>query len=118
LELRTLEAGFRPRIGVVEKVAVGPLEIETEGDGLAHPQVAEFLPPLVERPGLHGWPQFGRELALDDPAVIDGGEIVFRRPDPGGEFLPVEDVAFLERLESGLPLAIELDADAVEMVQP
>ena len=55
--------------------------------------------------------------ALDDLAGVERREIVAGRPDARREFLAEGDVALLEGLERGLPLAEEVDADAVEIVE-
>ena len=112
------EEGDDPLVGRVHDVLVGPFEVEGEPDRLAHPRILELLAPGVEVPALDARGRAVVQRLLLHPPVLDGGEIVGRRPEARGVFLVVVDRAGLERLEGDLPLAIIFEAQPVEIVLP
>ena len=116
LVVGAFETGVRALVGAVEEVAPGPFEVEAQRDRPPHARVAEALAALVDRRRLHRRPLLAGKLALDHLAGGDRRKIIAGRPGARDEFLPVENVALLERLECGLPVAVEFDADAVEIV--
>ena len=78
---------MRARIGAVHDGLVGPFEIERVAQRLADARILELVAAGVDEPALRARRRLiGQRLALD-AAVLDGGEIVARRPDPRGEFL-------------------------------
>src|SRR6185369_8919575 len=114
--VRLLEAGLRALIGAVEEVAPCPFEVEAKRYRLPHARVAKLLAPLVDGGGLHRGQSLGGEFAFDHLAGGEGRKIVSRCPDPRGGFLPIEDLALLERFEAGGAVLVELDSNALEIV--
>ena len=104
------------RIGAVHDGLVGPFEIERLDQRLAHPRVLEFLAAGIDEPALRAGRRFvGQDFALD-AAVLDGREIVARRPDPRGEFLAEQVVLSGKALERDIAIAVEFVTHGVEII--
>src|SRR5437870_3046552 len=103
-------------IGAVHDGLVSPLEIEGIDERFAQAPVLEFGAPGVEVPALRARGRVVGQNVLLYAALLDGGEIVARRPDARGEFLAKEIVLAGEPLEGDIAVAVELVADDVEIV--
>ena len=82
-------------IEAVEKILVGPFEIKGEIEGLAHPDVLEFLAPQVEKIALRAGRRFIGQHGLLDAAILQRREIIGRGPVARGVFFAKIDDAGL-----------------------
>ena len=105
-------AGVQP----VEQRLVGPLEVEQQAERLAHPDVGELAPPHVDPEPLRARGPPVREALLDDPALAQRREVVFRGPDLREELLVEQVFPRLQRLEGGGVVGEVLVDVAVEVV--
>ena len=115
-QLGVREIALGARVGAVEEVLVGPLEVERVGERVPHPRVGEERPPRIVGERLHP----GRDLVLDllllHEALLDRGEVVARRPALGGVLLAEVVGARLEGLERHGAVAVVVVAQDVEVV--
>ena len=80
--VRILERRMGARIGAVHDGLVGPFEIERQDQRLAHPRIPELVAAEIDEPALRARRRIvGQDFALD-PAILDGREIIARRPEP------------------------------------
>ncbi len=83
---------------------------------LAQPRIGELLPPRIDEPALRARRRIvGQHVALD-PAVLEGGKIVARRPGARGEFLAEQIIAGGKAFEADVAVAIIFEAHGVEIV--
>src|SRR6185437_16587521 len=98
LELVRAWLAFRHHVGVlkhrdgtlvraVHDGLVGPLEVESVVERLAHARIGELLTSRVDEPALGARRRIVRDGVALDPAVLYGREIVARRPGARGELL-------------------------------
>src|SRR6202521_454001 len=117
-EFRALEEARRAPVGAVIEVGVHPLEVEKLAERLAHADVGEWRPAGVEYERQHrAWLPADEPLA-DEPAAFRRGEIVLRPPAPGVALEAHVVEPALERLEVGIGVAVEVEAQLVEIVMP
>src|SRR5665213_4494580 len=86
-------------------------------DRLAHAHVGKHRPARVEHQAVHAFRQSVREFLLDHTTVTQRRKIVSRLPAPRIGFQPQVVVAFLERLEMRVAVAVVIETDAVEIPQ-
>src|SRR5690606_37195480 len=108
---------MRPVVEPVKQVLVDPFEIETECDSLPDARVAKALAGLVVRLSIETVTGFGRELPLEHAAVLHGREIIAGSPYLRCELAAPGDIALLEGLESRIAVAVELNANTIEMIE-
>src|ERR1700689_5897143 len=95
------------RIGAVHDGLVGPFESERLDQRLANARIPEFVAADIYKPPLRARRRvIGQGFALD-PAILHGGEIIARGPDPRGEFLTEQVVLRSEALERDIAVAVE-----------
>ena len=112
------EEAFGARVLAEKEVAVGPLEVEGEGERPAHAPVLENGPAGVHGEGLHpGRPSMG-DLDLLQPAVAHRRHVVLQRPGLGLVLVVIIDVAGLEGLADDGIVTEVLIADALEVGAP
>src|SRR6201999_2994362 len=84
---------------------------------LAHARIPELLATGVDEPALRARGRLVRHLLTLDPSVLDGREIVARRPDARGELLAEQVVLAGKALESDVAIAIEFVADDIVIIE-
>ena len=104
------------RIGAIHDGLVGPLEIERLDQRLAHARILELVAAGIDEPALRARRGFVRQGFALDAAVLDGGEIIARRPDPRGELLAEQIAPCGEAFEGDVAIAIEFVAHDIEIV--
>ncbi len=112
-QLAILEIAADPFILAIEQILVGPFEVESEIERLAHAAVLKLRTPQVEHEGLHGLRALDLHLLALDVAIAHGGEVIARRPVFRARFLPVVEITRLEALERHGRVAVIVEADLV-----
>ena len=115
---RILEHRMRALVGAVHDVLVGPFEIEGVDQRLAQAAVLEFLAPHIDEPALRAGRRIVRQDVALDAAVLEGREIVARRPGARGELLAEQIVLGGEADEGDLAVAVIFVAHRVEIALP
>ena len=105
------------RIGAVHDRFVGPFEIERQDQRLADARIPEFLAAGIEEPALRARGRLVGQCFELDAAVLDGGEIVTRRPHPRREFLAEQVVLRGEALEGDVAIPIEFVTHDIVIVE-
>src|SRR5437763_15522646 len=104
------------RICSVRYGLVGPFEIESLDERLAHARNPEFVATGIDKPALRARRRFvGQCLALD-AAILDRRKIITRRPYPCGKFFAEQVAPCGEALERNVAIAIKLEAHGIEVV--
>src|ERR1700733_9102452 len=103
-------------IGAVHDVLVGPLEIESIVERLAHPRIVKLWPPHIDKPALRAGRRIVGQHVFLDAAVFDRREIVARRPDARGELFVEQIGAGGKAFERDIAVAIIFKAYDVEIV--
>ncbi len=115
LQLRVVEVAAEPRVLVVEQVLVRPLEVVGEIEGQANARILELRAPDIEGERLHARDAAHGQRILLDVALADRIEVIARGPELGARLAPEIEMADLECLEGGHPVAIVGVADLVEV---
>ena len=117
LEVTAHKVAAHPGVGVVEQLAVHPLVVHGQHDGLAHPHVLELGQAGVEHKALKVPRVAVLQLALDQAAAVKLLAGVGTRPFAGDEGLDVIELASLEGLELRGGVFVEPVDDAIKVVR-
>src|SRR5690606_21312498 len=104
-------------IGPVEQAAVGPFEIEQQGNRLAHPYILEVGLAQVEDKALHAPGIQVGDLFPDDASVAERRAVIAGAPVLGAELLVEIELAGLEGLQGHTQIPVVVDDDAIEIVE-
>ena len=104
-------------VGTVHDVLVDQFEVEGIDQRVAHALVLEFLAPHVHEPALRAGRRLVRNNVALDAAVLEGREVVARRPGARGVFL-AEQIIFRGEADEGyFAVAIIFVTDGIEVVE-
>ena len=101
----------------VEKVAVGPFEVECVTQRLAHPDIAKYRAPCVHHEGLHTGGHAMLDQFFFQPATADGVNVVGLSPCFGLVFFAIVNVAGFERKADGRCVSEVVGADEVKVIE-
>src|SRR5262245_41700914 len=105
-----------PLVGPVHDGLVGPFEIESAIQRLAHTAVLELVAPRVDVPALRPRRRLvWQHLALDSP-IAERRKVVACRPEARRELLPKHEALRGETFEGDVAVAVELETQQVEIV--
>ena len=115
LEIAAHEIPPHPRVGLVEQLAVHPLVVHGQANGLAHPFVLELGQAGVEHEALEVARIAVLQLLFDERTVVKQLAFVGPGPFTRHKGLDVIELTRLERLELCGAVLVELVGDAVEI---
>ncbi len=115
-KVRVIEVAVGAPVKIEEELLVGFLEVEGEGECLAHARVLELLATQVEHERLHRrGGALGGDRFLLDPPFRHGGKVVAGRPLAGDVLSPIVELARLELFERRRAVEEIAELDFVEV---
>src|ERR1700690_3441061 len=104
------------RIGAVHDGLVGPFEVERLDQRFADARVFELVAAGIDEPALGARRSLGGQCFTPDAAVLHGGEIIARCPDPRSELFAVQVAPCGKPLERDVAIPIEFVTHSIEII--